>query len=84
MVSQPQKKMKTEYQIGDRVKIRLDSKFGQMEGWYPGTVTRIEPYSEHRCFYWVLLDIESQTLLKVREISVFNPRNIQRLEAGEA
>ncbi len=38
--------------IGDRVRIRLDSKFGENEGWYEGTVFRIEPYSEHRSFYW--------------------------------
>lgn len=66
-------------QIGDRVQIRLDSKFGENEGWYAGTVVRIEPYSEHRSFYWVKLDAEAQSALKVQEISVFNPKNIKKV-----
>ncbi|MBI3168661.1 MAG: hypothetical protein HYZ22_09295 [Chloroflexi bacterium] len=64
--------------IGDRVQIRLDSKFGEKQGWYTGTVVRIDPYSEHRSFYWVQLDAEAQSALKVREISVFNPKNIRK------
>lgn len=64
--------------IGDRVQIRLDSKFGEKQGWYTGTVVRIDPYSEHRSFYWVQLDAEAQAALKVREISVFNPKNIRK------
>lgn len=67
-------------QIGDRVQIFLDSKFGQNEGWYPGTVVRIDPYSEHRNFYWVRLDPEAQSILRVRELSVFNPKNIKKVE----
>lgn len=67
-------------QIGDRVQIRLDSKFGEREGWYTGTVIRIEPYSEHRSFYWIQLDAEAQSVLKIREISVFNPKNIQKVK----
>jgi hypothetical protein len=67
-------------QIGDRVQVFLDSKFGQNEGWYPGTIVRIDPYSEHRSFYWVQLDAEAQSALKMREISVFNPRNIRKVE----
>jgi len=66
-------------QIGDRVQIRLDAKFGEREGWYGGTVVRIDPYSEHRSFYWVRLDAEAQTILRVSEISVFNPKNIKKL-----
>lgn len=64
--------------IGDRVQIHLDSKFGEKEGWYAGIVTRIDPYSEHRSFYWIQLDAEAQSILKVREISVFNPKNIRK------
>jgi hypothetical protein len=30
-------------QLGDKVEIRLDTKFGEMEGWYHGIVFRIEP-----------------------------------------
>jgi len=70
--------MDESFQIGDRVQIRLDEKFGEKEGWYTGTVVRIEPYSEHRSFYWVLLDAEAQSILKLREISVFNPKNIKK------
>ena len=65
------------FKIGDRVQVHLGSKFGELEGWYSGTIVRIEPYSEHRNFYWVQLDAEAQTILKMREISVFNPRNIR-------
>jgi hypothetical protein len=65
--------------IGDRVKVYLDSKFGKNEGWYEGTVSKIDPYSEHRSFYWVELDEDLQALLSIRQISVFNPKNIQKL-----
>lgn len=65
--------------LGDRVKIYLDSKFGMNEGWFNGTVIRIEPYSEHRNFYWVQLDDEAQAILNIKQLSVFNPKNIQKL-----
>jgi len=65
------------FRIGDRVRIRLDSKFGDREGWYEGSIFKIEAYSEHRSFYWVRLDEEAQAILKVRDISVFNLKNIQ-------
>lgn len=67
------------FQIGDRVQVFLDSKFGEHEGWYKGTIFRIDPYSEHRRFYWVRLDAEAQSILKLGEISVFNPKNIRKL-----
>ena len=66
--------------IGDRVKIYLDSKFGEKEGWYNGTVFKVDPYSAHRSFYWVELTTEAQTLLGIRQISVFNLKNIQKLQ----
>lgn len=75
--------MNETFRIGDRVQVRLDSKFGEAEGWYSGTVIRIEPYSDHRSFYWVRLDPEAQSVLNIREISVFNPKNIKQLEAGD-
>jgi hypothetical protein len=68
------------FQIGDRVKVYLDSKFGMNEGWYEGTVTRIDPYSEHRSFHWVMLDADAQILLGINQISVFNPKNMQKIE----
>jgi hypothetical protein len=66
-------------QVGDRVKIYLDSKFRDKEGWYEGVVIKIDPYSEHRSFYWVELIADAQMILGARQISVFNPRNIQRV-----
>lgn len=71
--------MNGEIRINDRVKIYLDSKFGEKEGWYEGVVSRIDPYSEHRCFYWVELDETAWSALGVRQISVFNPKNIKPL-----
>jgi hypothetical protein len=64
-------------QIGDKVRVYLDSKFGEKEGWYEGVVFKIDPYSEHRSFYWVELDEVAQSALGVRQISVFNPKNIK-------
>ena len=68
--------------VGDRVKIYLDSKFWRSEGWFEGTVVRIDPYSKHRQFYWVELDVEVEALQGGRSnlVSVFNPKNIQALE----
>lgn len=66
-------------QIGDRVKIFLDSKFGENEGWYEGVVFRIDPYSEHRNFYWVELSAEAQAALGTKQISVFNLKNIKKV-----
>ena len=68
--------------IGDRVKVFLDSKFWKSEGWFPGTVVRIDPYSKHRQFYWIELDTEVESLQggKSGMISVFNPKNIQKIE----
>jgi hypothetical protein len=66
-------------QVGNRVGIYLDSKFGEKEGWYEGVVFQIDRYSEHRSFYWVELDESAQAVLGVRQISVFNPKNIKPL-----
>ena len=65
-------------QVGDRVRIFLDEKFGERSGWYEGTVFKIDPYSQHRSFYWVELNPSAQALLGMRQISVFNPKNIQK------
>ena len=67
--------------ISDRVKVSLDSKFWRSEGWFEGTVVRIDPYSKHRQFYWVELDEEAQAVLGTEKnlISVFNPKNIRRV-----
>lgn len=63
-------------QIGDRVQIFLAAK---SEGWFEGTVIRIDPYSQHRSFYWVELDEDAQAMLGVKQISIFNPKKIQKL-----
>jgi len=66
-------------QIRERVKVYLDSKFGDKEGWYEGVVFKIDPYSEHRSFYWVELDEDAQAILGIKHISVFNLKNIKSL-----
>jgi hypothetical protein len=67
--------------VGDRVQIFLDGKKWGVEGWYEGTVVRIDPYSEHRSFHWVELDPDSVATLGrgIKMISVLNPKNIRRL-----
>ena len=71
--------MSKAFQIGDRVKIFHDSKFGMNEGWYEGEIIRIDPYSEHRSFYWIKLNEDAQAILGIQQISIFNPKNIERL-----
>lgn len=70
--------MTEEIRIGDYVKIFLDSRFGDKEGWYKGRVFEIDPYSQHRSFYWVELEEDAQAILGMRQISILNPRNIQK------
>lgn len=73
--------MTASIQVGDRVKVFLDSKFWRSEGWFEGTVLRIDPYSEHRSFYWVELDEDVRANLGsgTKLISVLNPKNIQKI-----
>lgn len=73
--------MPDEIRVGDRVQIHLDAKTWKSEGWFDGVVVRIEPYSQHRSFYWVELDLDAQAMLGggVRQVSVFNPKNIRRV-----
>jgi hypothetical protein len=67
--------------VGDRVKVFLDSKFWKSDGWFEGRVVRIDPYSEHRSFYWVELDEDVMANLGsgTKLISVLNPKNIQKI-----
>jgi hypothetical protein len=69
------------FQVGDRVQIFLDGAKWGAEGWYEGTIVRIDPYSEHRSFHWVELNPESAAVLGrgVTLISVLNPKNIRKL-----
>ena len=66
--------------VGDRVQIFLNSKTWPSEGWFDGTVVRIDPYSEHRSFYWVELDDDVLALVgtRVKQISVLNPKHIRK------
>ena len=73
--------MAAEFKIGDRVQVFLDSKFWKSEGWFTGTVIRIDPYSQHRSFYWVELDGDVEALFGkgTKLISVLNPKNIKKI-----
>jgi hypothetical protein len=68
-------------QVGDRVRIFLDSTYWKSEGWFEGTVRRIDPYSGHRSFYWVELDTAVQTLQGGERhlVSVLNPARIEKV-----
>lgn len=74
--------MDESFQVGDHVQIYLDSNTWGSEGWFEGTIVRIDPYSEHRSFHWVELDAESAAALGrgIRLISVLNPKNIRKTQ----
>jgi len=69
-------------QVGDRVKVLIQSRFWNSEGWFNGVVVRIDPYSRHRNFYWVELDeaIDAPFGTGTKLISVLNPKNIEKIE----
>lgn len=66
--------------IGDRVQVFLNARTWESEGWFEGTVVRIDPYSAHRSFYWVELNEDAEAMPgKGRKlISVLNPKNIRK------
>ncbi len=70
--------MSGDIQVGDRVRVLLDAAYWRSEGWFEGTVVRIDPYSDHRNFYWVGLDVEIEAASggRTRLISVLNPARI--------
>jgi hypothetical protein len=72
--------MAEEIKVGDRVQIFLNSEVWGSEGWFDGVVVRIDPYSNHRGFYWVELDKEIQPAIgrRAKLISVLNPKNIRK------
>ena len=76
--------MENSITVGDRVQILLDSETWRSQGWFDGTVVRVDPYSQHRSFYWVELDEEAEALLGkgVKLISVLNPKHIRKLAEG--
>ncbi|HSL44598.1 MAG TPA: hypothetical protein VK897_14270 [Anaerolineales bacterium] len=69
-----------EIKIGDRVQVFLNAKVWGNEGWFDGTVVRIDPYTAHRSFYWVELDADAAAIAARgnRLISVLNPKNIRK------
>jgi len=67
------------FHIGERVEVFLGKKFGVHTGWHPGTIFKIDPYSEHRSFYWVRFDADVAARLGIPHISVFNPKNLQKI-----
>ena len=66
-----------EIQLGDRVRVFLNAKDWGKDEWFDGHVVRIDPYSEHRSFYWVELD-DNPLLPGMKLISVLNPKNIRK------
>lgn len=69
--------MPDDFHLGERLEIHLDAGTWGVEGWFEGTLVRIDPYSQHRSFYWVELDGNIPQLGK-RLISVLNPKNIRK------
>ena len=69
--------MADEINVGDRVQVFLNTRVWKSEGWFDGTVVKIDPYSAHRSFFWVELD---QTLPEKGKplVSVLNPKNIRK------
>jgi hypothetical protein len=73
--------MTAEIKIGDRVQVFLNARVWGQDSWFDGTVVRIDPYTEHRSFYWVELDEDPVRLagMRFRLISVLNPKNIRKV-----
>jgi hypothetical protein len=72
----------TMFSVGDVVEIFLNEQnFGQ-EGWFRGTIIRIDPYSSYRSFHWVQLDDESCAILggRTRQVAVLNPRHMRHCQ----
>ncbi len=72
--------MPDDIHIGDRVRVYLESAYWKSEGWFDGIVVRIDPYSDHRSFYWVELDTEVQAARggHTNLVSVLNPSRIMK------
>jgi hypothetical protein len=68
--------------VGDRVKVFLDSRYWRSTGWFEGRLVRIDPYSAHRSFHWVELDLDVRPLAggSTRLVSVLNPAHIERMQ----
>lgn len=66
--------------VGDRVRIYLPPDRWRDSGWREGTIVRIEPYSPHRRFHWVELDLPAELTEggRLSLVSVLNPRRIRK------
>jgi len=73
--------MPDDLQIGDRIRVNLDSGYWRSRGWFEGSVVQIQPYSNHRRFYWIELDLEVELAQggRTRLISVLNPRKLEKI-----
>ena len=69
----------SEWKVGDRVEICLSAPHWQPPGWHAGVVIDLEPYTQHRSFYWVRLDcpVVSSQGVSTDLISVLNPAHIR-------
>jgi hypothetical protein len=67
--------------LGDRVRVRLDSARWRPAGWFEGTIIRIDPYSAHRSFHWVELDVDVELARggRTNVVAVLNPKHIVRI-----
>jgi hypothetical protein len=66
--------------VGDRVRVHLESEHWSSTGWFAGTIVRIDPYSAHRSFHWVELDVPVQAAQGGRTslVAILNPKHILR------
>ena len=66
--------------VGDRVRVHLDSAHWRTSGWFEGTIVRIDPYSAHRSFHWVELDVHVEPAQggSTHMVSILNPKHIVR------
>lgn len=70
-----------DFAVGDRVEVHLDSSYWSSRGWFPGVIHRIDPYTAHRSFYWVELEMEAQIAQggQTSLVSILNPRQLRKL-----
>ena len=67
--------------VGDRVRVNLDAASWRTAGWFEGTVIRIDPYSSHRSFHWVELDVQAEMARggRTNVVAILNPKHIVRI-----
>lgn len=67
--------------VGDRVRVNLDPANWRSAGWFEGTVIRIDPYSSHRSFHWVELDVQAELARggRTNVVAILNPKHIVRI-----